>query len=118
MRGRGNRERYQVQCFLFIAVVGKIAETLDLRIRPDDLAGFDAFRQLPFELGRNARVTGIAPVDVPLRIRLQTQRDPVGLTDHQRGALGDQLGLDGSWEARRVGNECVSTCRSRWAPYN
>src|SRR3546814_2184050 len=59
MRGRGNRERYQVQCFLFIAVVGKIAETLDLRIRPDDLAGFDAFRQLPFELGRNARVTGI-----------------------------------------------------------
>src|SRR3546814_20193621 len=21
-------------------------------------------------------------------------------------------------EARRVGNECVSTCRSRWSPYN
>src|SRR3546814_7629133 len=75
MRGRGNRERYQVQCFLFIAVVGKIAETLDLRIRPDDLAGFDAFRQLPFELGRNARVTGIAPVDVPLRIRLQRSEE-------------------------------------------
>src|SRR3546814_12322716 len=27
--------------------------------------------------------------------------------------------LDGIWrsEARRVGKECVSTCRSRWAPY-
>src|SRR3546814_14061628 len=24
----------------------------------------------------------------------------------------------GRSEARRVGNECVRTCRSRWAPYN
>src|SRR3546814_14433229 len=26
-------------------------------------------------------------------------------------------GLDGRSEERRVGKECVSTCRSRWAPY-
>src|SRR3546814_19626152 len=33
--------------------------------------------------------------------------------------------LSGNWptsksrsEARRVGKECVSTCRSRWSPYN
>src|SRR3546814_20295229 len=33
------------------------------------------------------------------------------------GALqGDGLGVEGRSEARRVGKECVSTCRSRWAP--
>src|SRR3546814_12894854 len=28
------------------------------------------------------------------------------------------LTLDFSSEERRVGKECVSTCRSRWLPYN
>src|SRR3546814_3909220 len=38
------------------------------------------------------------------------------------------LGMDGTWrirgwyirrsEERRVGKECVSTCRSRWSPYH
>src|SRR3546814_10025103 len=27
------------------------------------------------------------------------------------------LGLDARSEERRVGKECVSTCRSRWSPY-
>src|SRR3546814_13689864 len=26
--------------------------------------------------------------------------------------------VDGSSEERRVGKECVSTCRTRWAPYH
>src|SRR3546814_20429406 len=26
--------------------------------------------------------------------------------------------VDGRSEARRVGKECVSTCRSRWSPYH
>src|SRR3546814_16654204 len=34
--------------------------------------------------------------------------------DHQRVA-GLHLGIRS--EERRVGNECVSTCRSRWSPY-
>src|SRR3546814_17057223 len=28
------------------------------------------------------------------------------------------FGLESRSEERRVGKECVSTCRSRWAPYN
>src|SRR3546814_5307310 len=32
-------------------------------------------------------------------------------------ARGEAVGLDRS-EERRVGNECVSTCRSRWSPYH
>src|SRR3546814_12405606 len=34
--------------------------------------------------------------------------DFISLTDHG----------DGRSEERRVGKECVSTCRSRWSPYN
>src|SRR3546814_15774332 len=40
----------------------------------------------------------------------------VVLADHlAHGALGALL--DGRSEERRVGKECVSTCRSRWSPY-
>src|SRR3546814_15636394 len=31
---------------------------------------------------------------------------------------GECLGLIGRSAERRVGKECVSTCRSRWSPYN
>src|SRR3546814_6804516 len=30
----------------------------------------------------------------------------------------DPLALEGRSEERRVGKECVSTCRSRWSPYH
>ena len=35
---------------------------------------------------------------------------------HQRVAVQDPLGPRS--EERRVGKECVSTCRSRWSPYH
>src|SRR3546814_18808497 len=34
------------------------------------------------------------------------------------GASGTQYSDDMRSEERRVGKECVSTCRSRWSPYN
>src|SRR3546814_18218721 len=34
------------------------------------------------------------------------------------GNLGTVAGRDGRSEERRVGKECVSTCRSRWSPYH
>src|SRR3546814_12985376 len=39
----------------------------------------------------------------------------------QLGAQGLDVGVDGAVarsEERRVGKECVSTCRSRWSPYH
>src|SRR3546814_17982300 len=37
----------------------------------------------------------------------------------QFGAYGFEAGLArGRSEERRVGKECVSTCRSRWSPYH
>src|SRR3546814_9762477 len=35
-----------------------------------------------------------------------------------RGAVVDVLGPRHRSEERRVGKECVSTCRSRWSPYH
>src|SRR3546814_14580022 len=32
--------------------------------------------------------------------------------------VGAPAAFDMRWEARRVGKECVSTCRSRWSPYH
>src|SRR3546814_8457566 len=41
---------------------------------------------------------------------------------HATGSAGTQaglvVGLRGRSEERRVGKECVSTCRSRWSPYH
>src|SRR3546814_20028440 len=33
-------------------------------------------------------------------------------------AVGPYFYTEGSSEERRVGKECVSTCRSRWSPYH
>src|SRR3546814_5644545 len=38
--------------------------------------------------------------------------------DRQAMAAGHFTGFDGRSEERRVGKECVSTCRSRWSPYH
>src|SRR3546814_17152464 len=48
--------------------------------------------------------------------RLETGRDP---DPGQLPFLAQRVALRGqSSEERRVGKECVSTCRSRWSPYN
>src|SRR3546814_12202882 len=41
-------------------------------------------------------------------------------TTRIRGAMIDQLRRQANMrsEERRVGKECVSTCRSRWSPYH
>src|SRR3546814_13130503 len=37
---------------------------------------------------------------------------------HPDQELPDWVGLNPRSEERRVGKECVSTCRSRWSPYH
>src|SRR3546814_18328935 len=53
----------------------------------------------------NHDVTLMAVSRAPLA-KLQTYRQRLGWTFPWRS------------EERRVGNECVSTCRSRWSPYH
>src|SRR3546814_9016362 len=78
---------------------------------------------------RCALVTGVqtcAPSDLRLGARQRGTRD--GIRDHligqcgtatgQRAAANDLVQQNARSEERRVGKECVSTCRSRWSPYH
>src|SRR3546814_11357129 len=64
-----------------------------------------------------------------LKLSVPDERPDPGVADHHLGGcdpspalLGRHQGLaDHSLqrsEERRVGKECVSTCRSRWSPYH
>src|SRR3546814_4541994 len=67
---------------------------------------------------RCALVTGVQTCALPIscsgaRIRRQEKlRSPFELHEPQRVRVSRRS------EERRVGKECVSTCRSRWSPYH
>src|SRR3546814_4533558 len=79
---------------------------------------------------RCALVTGVQTCALPIC----ADRDARGIVDEQRqafelrrrrGELAEFAAADlahaqcfGRSEERRVGKECVSTCRSRWSPYH
>src|SRR3546814_4193820 len=61
--------------------------------------------------------------DLLYRSILEQRRVRRALTRHSLGSLLEPTGLpraepDQRSEERRVGKECVSTCRSRWSPYH
>src|SRR3546814_13953064 len=51
----------------------------------------------------------VSTVDSPGETTLYAHPDPVGRTPMEGTTRSEE---------RRVGKECVSTCRSRWSPYN
>src|SRR3546814_11645522 len=66
------------------------------------------------------------PVVVGIRATLETRpglRDAMGIVEAQNAVAVLVVKRKGIPQAvrseeRRVGKECVSTCRSRWSPYN
>src|SRR3546814_9882496 len=61
---------------------------------------------------RCALVTGVQTCALPICLRFARHLDAT-----LRGRLPVSRGPSRS-EERRVGKECVSTCRSRWSPYH
>src|SRR3546814_16523924 len=65
---------------------------------------------------------GITPENVVPHLKLSEPATPAGPSGHpDRGCtMGARVDYRQSWprrsEERRVGKECVSTCRSRWSP--
>src|SRR3546814_17695140 len=64
---------------------------------------------------RCALVTRVQTCALPISLRRAARWDGVVL-----GAIGESGTIDPvpRSEERRVGKECVSTCRSRWSPYH
>src|SRR3546814_2597357 len=81
---------------------------------------------------RCALVTGVQTCALPICFldenigKVLATLEDCGLMEETRVLYtsdhGDNLGTRGLWgkrsEERRVGKECVSTCRSRWSPYH
>src|SRR3546814_9462091 len=73
---------------------------------------------------RCALVTGVQTCALPISgiavDAIARVRSPIGLIPHARDAriLALSVLAEIRSEERRVGKECVSTCRSRWSPYH
>src|SRR3546814_15699902 len=63
------------------------------------------------------KVLGADPMDVEVTLKHITMPFNQDSTAEERAALASPVQTVRS-EERRVGKECVSTCRSRWSAYN
>src|SRR3546814_8718964 len=83
----------------------------DEQVQVDEQAVVDLVDVDPGELGGRRLVRVGQVVLAGAGVRTEPVADDVGVVAHL--AVGD-----GRSEERRVGKECVSTCRSRWSPYH
>src|SRR3546814_15879802 len=75
----------------------------------------DARKHLPGDLADQRRMIRDQHLDA-LAIAVRAGGGRSGMWGGDRGA--ELLGSLSRSEERRVGTECVSTCRSRWSPYH
>src|SRR3546814_6729610 len=94
-----------------------LVESLRVQERLDAVAGHEGGRG--FEEIESAELWELVeheqePVRSCARVQLLGQAAPDLVEDEP----DERLGPADRSEERRVGKECVSTCRSRWSPYN
>src|SRR3546814_14706815 len=113
----------------------KFAEIVDILVHRDRAEAM-LHEGVAAEAGlHHDRGCGIAdPADIELDVHMAVlvafpggNRAAIGLTKIRHwkalfcsfaGIFAAQAGLRNRSEERRVGKECVSTCRSRWSPYH
>src|SRR3546814_1779679 len=96
-------------CFLFFFFKQKTAYEMRISDWSSDVCSSD------LQLGREARIMFLlAPggVDQQEARGFHHHRRPEQPLDDAEAKVGPRS------EERRVGKECVSTCRSRWSPYH
>src|SRR3546814_17101577 len=88
-------------------------DALRLLAVADDLGGFVAVHSRHVDVEQDDREFALQ--EMAKRLLARGRRDDVGdILQHRLD--GEQVALRS--EERRVGKECVSTCRSRWSPYH
>src|SRR3546814_11157266 len=78
----------------------------------------DIFRLMMVDLADKAQCQVQLLVALPARTRNTVHRRAQDVADRTRRAQRDEQAVRGRSEERRVGKECVSTCRSLCAPYH
>src|SRR3546814_16587772 len=75
--------------------------------------------QAALDLGRTIAANGPLAVRAAKRIIVESRNwRPSDMFDLQRPRIAHVFASEDRSEERRVGKECVSTCRSRWSPYH
>src|SRR3546814_5732522 len=69
-----------------------------------------------YGVGKTTVIGAVSEID-PLRTEERITTASVGIDPGQAQKNTTKVAMDRS-EERRVGKECVSTCRSRWSPYH
>ena len=87
----GHLDRAQQPGLAFIAEVGQRSERQALGERPLDRSSAESFRQLPVDPCRQATVTGVAPVGMPVRIMVDVQGQPVAAARGQGMVFAEQF---------------------------
>src|SRR3546814_1516648 len=67
---------------------------------------------------RCALVTGVQTCALPIYQRESMLLQAVAAQEHTFSLMKAGVACSDRSEERRVGKECVSTCRSRWSPYH
>src|SRR3546814_12153899 len=80
------------------------------RSEPEFVARFERVKARRSSVGAGPRAK--EAVNVPHKFAFRSNRDEVALV------IPRVSSENRSSEERRVGKECVSTCRSRWSPYH
>src|SRR3546814_10113223 len=100
-----------VRSVMFLFFKQKTAYEMRISDWSSDVCSSDLGRRAQARAGRPGGGRGGPP-----------QRAAPGSQAPERDAAADRLDLRGARpgrsEERRVGEECVSTCRSRWSPYH
>src|SRR3546814_2393344 len=65
-----------------------------------------------------AVTTGLTDMEAHQKLQAEAEKRGLDYIEYVR-SLAQRMGIprDPRSEERRVGKECVSTCRSRWSPY-
>src|SRR3546814_14622817 len=83
-----------------------------------DVCASDLRRHPSRQTAWDVRGAGILNLPVGAASAASFLRCPSRLKSSRLKPLLQEPGTAASSDERRVGKECVSTCRSRWSPYN
>src|SRR3546814_20791463 len=98
-------------CSSDLQAIGIVGQQAGIFAAPTLVQGYEGIRGEPIKLGLVGTVLQRAGEGAIAEV-LQQQKPGFGV--HRQRARRAEVRS----EERRVGKECVSTCRSRWSPYH